>query len=147
MPNWCTVLIEFEGPENEINDIVASDLDFEKIIPIPKELNEIDSHDWRIINWGTKWNPTRENKHNETTILSPTKMHVKLITAWDLPMGILKHISSTHPQTIVKVIDCEDEGGWFVGSCKILRGVVLENNIHMPSKEELRIRGMLCDEG
>ncbi len=38
MPNWCYITLEITGPEKEIDSIMRSGLDFEKILPTPKKL-------------------------------------------------------------------------------------------------------------
>jgi len=166
MPNWCYSSIEFEGPENEIKEILKTEIDFEKICPTPKELFNLEEipektrisaekenikkyghanwYDWRVANWGVKWNPT--GKHKTITLTSPTKINATIITAWGLPLVILKKISLMNPQTIIKIIDCQEEAGFFVGDCTILNGCIIEDNIHEPSREEMRQRGMLCED-
>jgi len=81
MPNWCMnsveVHIEDEKELKQWKEIVESEknkFDFNKIVPMPEELNDTvgadhvpspeliekygfdDWCDWRIHNWGVKWN-------------------------------------------------------------------------------------------
>lgn len=168
MPNWCSSTLEITGPENEIKSIVDTELDFEKILPTPADLSPEtydklgmtefqrqanlavygceDWYDWHISNWGTKWNPTSENRHKRITLVNPGKIDVELITAWSLPLNLLVKVSKDHPNTTIHIVDCEEEAGFFVGDCKILNGEIIEDNIHEPSQEELRDRGMLDEE-
>ena len=79
MPNWCNNNIKIEGPKDKIKDIwdrVQADEDkgfFQHFVPMPKELEGTTSpsssakkpqpmidgfdnwYDWRVKNWGTKW--------------------------------------------------------------------------------------------
>ena len=84
MPNWCNNNIKIEGPKDKIKkiwDSVQADEDkgfFNHLVPMPKELDGTTSptpqpgwagykgpqpmvdgfdnwYDWRVENWGTKW--------------------------------------------------------------------------------------------
>ena len=79
MPNWCNKNIKIEGPKDKIKNIwdtVQADPDkgfFTHLVPMPKELEGTTSpsssakkpqpmiegfdnwYDWRVENWGTKW--------------------------------------------------------------------------------------------
>tara|TARA_B100001564_G_scaffold76840_1_gene61433 strand:+ start:2066 stop:2722 length:657 start_codon:yes stop_codon:yes gene_type:complete len=79
MPNWCNNNIKIEGPKDKIKNIwdtVQADPDkgfFTHLVPMPKELEGTTSpsssakkpqpmiegfdnwYDWRVSNWGTKW--------------------------------------------------------------------------------------------
>ena len=41
MPNWCYNEIEIQGPFNEIESIMQTECDFQKILPTPQELLEV----------------------------------------------------------------------------------------------------------
>ena len=164
MPNWCHSILEITGPEDEIKSIADTDLDFERILPIPTDLIP-DTHDsfgmtefqtqsnlaihdyeswysWCIDKWGTKWTPSNK----EFAVQNSTTIHVTMDTAWSLPLELLKKVSIDNPHTTIHIIDCEEEAGFFVGDCKILNGKIIEDNIHEPSEEELQDRGMLCED-
>lgn len=161
MPNWCFSTLDITGPKDEIKSIVATELDFEKILPTPVDLDSEtcvcsmmtefqrqanlaihgceDWYDWCVSNWGTKW--TAENL--ELAMINDTTIQVTMDTAWSLPIPLLKKLSAEHPNTTIS-LDCEEEAGFFVGDCTILNGCIIEDNIHEPSREEMRQRGMLC---
>ena len=137
MPNQCCSILEITGPENEIKSIADTELDFEKILPTPlglisetdedcettefqKQSNTAtyeyaDWYHWRLANWGVKWNPTNV----KFTVQDPNTINVRMNTAWEIPFELLKKLSKDHPNTTIQIVDCEDEGGHFVGSCKI----------------------------
>ena len=97
MPNWCENELEIlvnENSKTTISDIKRKilnleedELDFDKIIPMPKdiyrgELGEKEKkkygkknwYDWSIDNWGTKWNAIIKKLHemfdkDEVTII------------------------------------------------------------------------------
>ena len=168
MPNWCYSELEFKGSKEEIKKLFETDLDFQKIVPMPKEYDipkkftksqvkkrekqnlknfgSKDWYDWSLANWGVKWKPTKENDHKEVTLQNPKKIYARLTTAWGLPLAILKKISVIYPSVTVNIIDCEEEAGFFVGDLTIKNGEITEDNIHEPTKAELKKRGMLCED-
>jgi|APSaa5957512535_1039671.scaffolds.fasta_scaffold09246_12 hypothetical protein len=164
MPNWCYINLEFEGPESEIKSILESNLDFDAIFPTPMELlrlpeetsDEIkrmmiskygssDWYSWRVTNWGTKW-PVGDDLHKEIIQINSTRFEARIVTAWSLPTGVLKRLSSLHPQTTITMVDCEEEAGFFVGGYKILNGSIIEDTVHEPTRTELLERGLICEE-
>ena len=77
MPNWCNNTITLTGPKEKITAIYAKAKEdnalLQQLKPMPKELNDTTSpsptegkvqplvdgfdnwYDWRVQNWGTKW--------------------------------------------------------------------------------------------
>lgn len=163
MPNWCSSTLDITGPKDEIQSIIQTNLNFEKILPTPidlipdtcvcSEMTEFQMqsnlatygyetwYGWCIENWGTKWSANNVvlERFNDTTI------QATMDTAWSLPLEILKKISVDHPNCTLN-IDCEEESGFFVGDCTILNGEIIEDNIHEPSREEMIQRGMIDEE-
>jgi hypothetical protein len=121
MPNWTYNSLLVEGEPKEIKRFKVKAkkgknlLSFEKFLPTPKELlnqqsppkNEVvarkktkkygakDWYDWRIKNWGTKWDTrpdnTELNQNNENSI----EYHFD--TAWSPPENWLTTISKMFP--------------------------------------------------
>lgn len=99
MPNWCENELEIlvnENSKTTISDIKnkildsKDKLDFEKIIPMPKdiyrgELGEKERkkygkknwYDWSIDNWGTKWNATTDYIN-----IDDDRISIRFSTAW-----------------------------------------------------------------
>ena len=163
MPNWCYSTLEITGPKNEIRRIADTDLDFEKIYPTPTDLHPytddtfgltefqkqsniaIHGHEswyeWRLQNWGTKWSAQINDIEKTDTVI-----RADMATPWSLPIEILKRLGKQNPNTVIHVVDCEEEAGFFVGSCKVQNGEIIQDDIHEPTKNELRKRNMPCED-
>jgi len=90
MPNYCSNVVEIQGPQHILKTLVDHKLDFQKIHPYPPELDitagregpddspeqkalvaaeesNLDKYgyknwyDWCVNNWGTKWNAGGDN--------------------------------------------------------------------------------------
>ena len=165
MPNWVFSVLEITGPKDEVASIAEIDFDFEKFLPIPADLDcgwpgkpdltdsqkqanlAIYGHEswytWCIENWGTKWSPSEVT---QTMSDDGKTLDATMNTPWGLPMQALSKLSQNHPNTIIRITDCEEEAGFFVGSCAWLNGELIEDTIHEPTKRELIKRGMLDED-
>jgi hypothetical protein len=141
MPNWCinnlivsvsdvnniNLLNEFYN-NNKSTDNDGSELDFNKLIPIPKALentskpnnssnNELKEqygfdnwYDWSVANWGTKWNLSDvsvQKKDNE--------IHYHFDTAWSPPIPWATNLIDKYPDLDLKLTYLEpsmDFGGY-----------------------------------
>lgn len=92
--------------------------DFNKIIPMPNNIFNVDLteeerksgkinwYDWRINNWGTKWNSIDA----KVTYLSDTSIEYQFDTAWDCPRGIADVIKDFLPKGVeIDYWTCEHE--------------------------------------
>ena len=117
MPNWIKNNVEFGSEEviKQCMDDENRDIDFNKIIPMPKILEDDegleklsleerlvflkendgcdDWYNWRIRFWGCKWGAS------ETYIVDKT--HVTFQTPWDMPEEIFKSISKKFNTRVV----------------------------------------------
>ena len=147
MPNWTLNKVSF-GDErvlkeclSEYKDGSGKYLDFDKILPMPKELDKYqaplkrsnpekakeflekygaeDWYNWRIENWGTKWLPSHTDIIDDYTI--------EFQTAWTAPVGVLQEISRKY-HTKVEV-EWADEGLDECGVIKFDNGEVTEDSL------------------
>ena len=121
MPNWCSNRVEIFGEPEEIDAVKElvtsddSDFDFNKILPMPEALestvkgsNHVPSeelkkkygfdnwYDWRIHNWGTKWEATDVEAE-----INGDYMVYHFETAWCPPEGILHKFKSKFPDVSI----------------------------------------------
>ena len=94
MPNWCENHLYVEAPESEILNILAA-ASKEKLLhymrPVPGEtkgtpwMDEAE-RDWRVENWGTKW-----DVQAEILPQSATALLIIFDSAWAPPIAALQH--------------------------------------------------------
>lgn len=142
MANFITNIIHFQGDPKQILDLrraVQDDqcgkcgIDFEKIIPMPGGLwsGGINPHtralygknnwlDWRIANWGTKWNAFRfDNDHYSDNKLV-------FVTANAAPEPIMRKLSQMYPDITMRHQWADDNVGYNCGERIYKAGEVLE---------------------
>ena len=90
-------------------------IDFNKLIPEPQEFLKTGKwEDWRIKNWGTKWDAFGEKSDGISTI--------SFLTAWDVPHNILEALSCRFPGVYFTHIWANDDIGSNVGQREYLNG-------------------------
>lgn len=96
MPNWCENRVYLEAPESEIQSILEACRGEEKNLlsylrPEPEhpesEAGEMPSwYDWRVDNWGTKWEVNADAySHGEGWV------NIAFDSAWAPPIEALRH--------------------------------------------------------
>lgn len=104
MPNWCYQKLEISGEPKQLNKLLkkievtkneATDVDdetpfsFDNVIPMPKHLhNNQGWYDWRVTNWGTKWQPRINN--DSVSEWESGSIHFDFDTAWSPPYPIIE---------------------------------------------------------
>ena len=77
-----------------------------KLLNNCKEKYSFDNwYDWRVANWGTKWNACDSAYDEETEM-------VKFDTAWSIPYQIISKIAQDNPDAKLEGYS-EEEQGWF----------------------------------
>lgn len=131
MPNYCNNVITIEGPADKIrllwdtaNTPTVIDRDFgllQAMQPMPADLEETFGatgarpgwYDWRIMNWGTKWDVSLEGL--EFVLLGNGRAQITgyADSAWSPPVAAFDYYASNNP-------DCELELKYFEpGMCFI----------------------------
>jgi len=131
MPNWCNNIVSVYFPADatggrlgDLREYVATDemqFSFNRIIPVPVEIdNDPDGmvgYNWRVDNWGTKWNGT------EVECLEVVDREVEQCvefyfdTAWGPPIPVIARLSTVFPDAIVGIAYDEpgmDFGGYVI---------------------------------
>lgn len=134
MPNWCMNSLKVKGKEAKVKEFADN---FEKngisaFYPTPKELTETDApakindvkkaqenikkygyadwYDWRVANWGTKWDV------DQAIIISEKDGEVTFgfDTAWAPPIKAFDMIASKNPELRFE-LEYEEPGMGFFG--------------------------------
>ena len=101
MPNWCENNLTVVGPEEKLTAFVAHVADgkeaisFNKTVPEPFEKSEYltdSQHDWRLENWGAKW-----DVHDVDVVENPGCYDYSFMTAWTPPIPWLERMAKEWP--------------------------------------------------
>ena len=104
MPNWCNNSITISGPTETIKAIWEQATDesnpetglLDAMCPMPKELHEttkgsngddINWYDWRVSNWGTKWEVSSEGLEFTDNGDGTAEITGWFDSAWAPPIG------------------------------------------------------------
>jgi hypothetical protein len=153
MPNWCNCEIYIDGNVNDIERFLAQaagenengeneKFSFSRFLPTPPEMlaNPNDDgnswHNWRVENWGTKWEP------DNVSVSRPTNSVISIhcLTAWSPPHKFLENVSKQYPAL---VFECEyaEPGMCFAGFIRAKDGSVSDEDYSEERREEL-FRGL-----
>lgn len=112
MPNWCMNNLDLVGPKEVLEEIAASQLSLQVLVPCPKELldqtapvhnDEIekankekfgfpDWYSWCVSNWGTKWDIGPINNLEIENVGDQYYISVGFDSAWAPPIMAMKNI-------------------------------------------------------
>ena len=162
MPNHVTNVISFSGDKSRISAMLKEiqndehgigSVDFEKILPMPdtvyngslgireRELyGDNNWYDWRIGNWGTKWN---SYGYTENTTFQDGK--IKFLTAWSAPHPILQKLSEMYPDVKMEHEWADEDIGMNCGRYVYYDGERLEEYFPESQKECLEFAAKVMD--
>ena len=144
MPNWCNNNIKIEGPKDKIKDIwdrVQADEDkgfFQHFVPMPKELEGTTSpsssakkpqpmiegfdcwYDWRVHNWGTKWELCEfygvDRQYHSEQNEGESTISFGFSSAWAPPIGAYEKFLEDNSNCFIKAYyyegGCDFMGLW-----------------------------------
>ena len=122
MPNWCSNSITIEGPVDKIRalwETVSSGSDelglLDAMYPMPKELHDttkgsngddINWYDWRVNNWGTKWEVSSEGLEFIDNEQGRAMITGWFESAWSPPIGAYERFCEANE-------DCSLEASYY----------------------------------
>ena len=162
MPNHVTNVVSFSGDKSRISAMLKEiqndehgigSVDFEKILPMPdtvyngslgireRELyGKNNWYDWRLGNWGTKWN---SYGYTENTTFQDDK--IKFLTAWSAPHPILHKLSEMYPDVKMEHEWADEDIGMNCGRYVYYDGERVEEYFPESQKECLEFAAKVMD--
>lgn len=149
MPNWCNNSITITGPKDKITALYNEAIQDTKgedrgllhaMMPMPQELegttspseDGVDWYNWRVNNWGTKWEVSSEGLELSE---DGTEITGWFDSAWAPPLGAFDHYIRANED--VDLVCYYEEGGmdfagrWDNGDDQYLEGIteLVENYV------------------
>ena len=118
MPNYVRNILHIDVDVKTVKDFVGShysDFDFNKIIPEIENCAEW--YDWRIENWGTKWNAVDAQSTEDGFIFD---------TAWSAPLPVIKKLSENFPSIEFNLTWADEDAGQNCGLIVYKNGVEIQ---------------------
>ena len=131
MPNHICNIVKIKGNSEEVKNFMESiakdtmedkhdvtgygTIDFNKIIPEPEYENPDDWYNWRIQNWGTKW-----NAYDQIKTEKPNELY--FLTAWSAPNKIYEALTKKFPNLTIEVDYADEDIGCNCGKMVFVNG-------------------------
>lgn len=137
MPNWCNNFLRIAVPTDPafrayFRGFCSADhkpsgmilpFSFEKIVPMP-ESEANNWYEWRIQNWGTKWDLVPQDCHTWSTTKS---IWYNFQTAWGPPIEVIKVLSKNFPTNFMR-LEFEEKGLNMSGNLRFQAGFMLSHS-------------------
>ena len=131
MPNWCENILTIEDCSPELASYLKENgFSFEKIKPTPPELLEGSGwYDWRVSNWGTKWDLDEQDQRSvaEQLVSDSCEFSAIFMTAWAPPCQAIAALSEKFPNDEF-VLRYVEFGMGFAGTAYISDGMSHEED-------------------
>jgi hypothetical protein len=136
MPNWCENNLTVTGTKESLDkwrialsndDSMNPLLKFNKLIPLPEEEKD-NWYDWRVQNWGTKWDIVGDDEPGEEPYDSNDDSYgYSFDTAWGPPIELFENIMVDFPGVRFELAYVEP-GMCFAGHLIIDNGEVISHD-------------------
>ena len=118
MPNHCYQSVYVQGPRALVQELFFSLTENNRfcdaVIPMPLD-RALDSYEWRVTNWGTKWD-VAEAEITQDLDVSAHEIEAwfafRCWTAWSPPVPVWDKL---HEMGVTVEAEYQDEGGMFEG--------------------------------
>ena len=132
MPNWNENKLSVMDCSPELESYLKENgLSFEKIKPTPPELLEGNGwYNWRLQNWGTKWDLSEQEQREvaDQLISESADFQATFMTAWSPPLQAIAALSEMFPHDQF-TLDYFESGCWFAGTAIISQGEIDDNQV------------------
>jgi len=126
--------------------------DFNQLLPMPQGIIETKGqavghpawYDWRVENWGTKWNAydveyspyDNDNEKNEEFVGIG---YIKFNTAWSCPKPIIEILSKRYPKITFEVKYADEDLGYNLGQYWIKNGEIIDETYFINGTDEAEL--------
>jgi hypothetical protein len=161
MPNWChnelfinntegnvdaALFWQLAGPTQPVDTLAqeiiealkdqkpSEPLTFETLLPTPPELIENNNegwYDWRVTNWGTKWDASDVEIVNDTT-----SIHIRFETAWAPPVPWIQTLGEHLPENYIVELVYVEQGNGYAGCTTYEEGHVYDREAEQGHERE-----------
>lgn len=123
MPNYCDNSLHIQGNAERLKQLTEElfveregnyELTFDKIKPMPKELIDEGWYEWRVENWGTKWDADCYSYYSADDLqkfADAGEISVSFATAWAPPLEFLQTLAEKYDDLLIEChfieIGCE----------------------------------------
>lgn len=114
MPNWCMNDLRVSGAEAEVLKFIEDnktngEFCFKTLSPEPEYEKDDEWYDWRISNWGVKWDVDGDV---DVQKLDDGFYRLYFTTAWDAPIYWLKDVVAMYPTLKFELASGEPGMNW-----------------------------------
>ena len=114
MPNYCDNSLYIQGNAERLKELTEElfveregnyELTFDKIKPMPKELIDEGWYEWRVGNWGTKWDADCYRYYSADDLqkfADAGEISVSFATAWEAPLGFLQTLAEKYDDLLIE---------------------------------------------
>lgn len=95
-------------------------------------------YDWRINNWGTKW-----NNEPDDLMVNEKDSSLHFLTAWSAPIPIVEELSHQHPELSLSISWADEDLGQNVGQATFQNGELIYE--YMPEPGGREALELACD--
>lgn len=164
MPNWCMNSLSITGPKNVIDEIAATKLSLDNIVPTPPELQEMEkmtpvpknqvklraalearygcstAYDWHVTQWGTKWDVGPMDVDVSQNYLDSKKfdIYASFDSAWGPPVKAMEFLYNKYKDSGLTLrLEYIETGCQFTGVATGENGTFLDESFDYSNSKQL----------
>ena len=152
MPNWCMNDLRISGDTEEILRFIEDnktdgEFCFKTLFPEPEYANPEDWYEWRVQNWGTKWDV---DGNVDVSKIDDNLYRLYFTTAWSPPIHWFETVIKNYPALKFELNAGEPGMGWHHvwqaqgGRCLLFHSSTFEDSINFWGLEDIYAEDETC---
>jgi hypothetical protein len=165
MPNWCMNQVILSGPKKVMDEIAATGLSLDKIVPCPDKLRGVEKttfipkneaklrkelqkeygvsteFDWHVLMWGTKWDISVGDIRVEQCYGNEDEyeINVSFDSAWSPPVKAMQHLYEKYKRQGLKLwMEYFEPGASYLGTATGDKGIFTDEYREYKNADELQ---------